>query len=338
LPPARDSGLIEEKWIMGARPRRFGTLLTLALVAGCAAPGAGAPHAAPAAGAPAANAPPAAQAADAPHTSTSADAPHAATDAGASHSAQDAGGDSEDVVLAKKLSNPVANLISVPFQFNYDHNIGPKTQGDRGYLNFQPVIPIELDEDWNVISRTIVPVIDQHDLAPTSGDQSGLGDVTQSFFFSPKAPTKDGWIWGVGPALLIPTANDDLLGSGKYGAGPTAVFLKQEGPWTYGALGNHIWSYAGDDDRRSVSNTYLQPFISYTTHEATTYALNTESNYNWETDEWSVPLNLMANQLMKFGDQLVQVGVGLRYWVSTPDDVGPEGFGLRLIITPLFPK
>ncbi len=248
------------------------------------------------------------------------------------------GVEDENVTLAKKLTNPVADLISVPFQFNYDHNIGPKTQGNRGYLNFQPVIPIELDEDWNVISRTIVPIIDQHDLAPTSGDQSGLGDVTQSFFFSPKEPTKDGWIWGVGPALLLPTANNDLLGSGKYGAGPTAVVLKQEGPWTYGALANHIWSYAGDDDRRSVNNTFLQPFLSYTTPEAITYTLNTESNYNWMTDDWSVPVNAMVSKLTKFGDQLVSIGVGLRYWVSAPNNEGPEGFGLRLIITPLFPK
>ena len=151
--------------------------------------------------------------------------------------------------LAKQLSNPVSSLISVPFQFNIDHDIGPDDAGDRMTLNIQPVIPIELNADWNVISRTILPVIDQQDIAPGAGDQFGLGDTVQSFFLSPKAPTASGWIWGAGPVFLLPTGTDDLLGSDQWGLGPTGVALKQVGPWTYGGLVNHIWSVAGDDDR-----------------------------------------------------------------------------------------
>jgi hypothetical protein len=163
--------------------------------------------------------------------------------------------------LAKKLSNPIASLISVPFQFNYDTGYGPN-DGDKAYVNIQPVIPFTLNDDWNLISRTIVPIAYQNDIAGPSGDQFGLGDISQSLFFSPSKPTANGIIWGVGPVLLLPTATDDLLGGGKWGAGPTAVVLTQRGPWTIGMLANHIWSFAGDDDRSDINSTFLQPFVS----------------------------------------------------------------------------
>ncbi|CAN7721575.1 transporter [Phyllobacterium sp. LjRoot231] len=238
--------------------------------------------------------------------------------------------------LAKKLSNPIASLISVPFQGNYDGGYGPN-DGSKYTINVQPVIPFTLNEDWNVISRTIVPIVWQHDIAGPSGDQFGLGDTTQSLFFSPKKPTASGIIWGVGPAFLLPTATDDLLGGEKWGAGPTAVVLKQSGPWTYGALANHIWSFAGDDDSEDVNSTFLQPFISYTTPKAWTFALNTESTYNWEAEEWSVPINFTVAKLVKVNKQPIQLTAGVRYWAESPDN-GPDGFGARLVITFLFPK
>ena len=162
--------------------------------------------------------------------------------------------------LAKKLSNPIASLISVPFQFNYDSGYGPD-DGDKAYVNLQPVIPFKLNEDWNLISRTILPIAWQDDIAGPSGSQSGLGDITQSLFFSPSQPTESGIIWGAGPAFLVPTATDQFLGSEKWGAGPTAVVLKQSGGWTVGILANHIWSFAGDDNRPDISSTFLQSMI-----------------------------------------------------------------------------
>ena len=239
--------------------------------------------------------------------------------------------------LAKKLSNPVAALISVPFQFNYDSDIGPNDKGDRYLLNIQPVIPISMNDDWNIISRTILPVVSQDDIYPGAGSQSGLGDVVQSVFFSPKQPAESGWIWGAGPVFMLPTATDDLLGADKWGIGPTAVVLKQNGPWTYGALANHIWSVAGDSDRQDIRTTFLQPFLAYTTKTATTFSINTESTYDWKSKQSAVPLNAVATQVLKFGNQLVSVGCGVRYWADSTDS-GPEGFGVRLLFTLLFPK
>ncbi|MFT4615243.1 MAG: hypothetical protein ACI9NT_002395 [Bacteroidia bacterium] len=242
----------------------------------------------------------------------------------------------DDTELAKKLSNPVAALISVPIQANYDTDIGVD-DGSVWRTNIQPVIPISIGEEWNLISRTILPVIDQTDIPVNGSGESGIGDVVQSLFFSPKAPSASGLIWGVGPALLLKTATDDALGSEKWGAGPTGVALNQVGPWTYGLLANHIESFAGDSKRADVSATFLQPFLSYITQTKTTIGINTESTYDWESEQWSVPVNFTVNQLLKVADQLVQVGGGARYWVDAPDN-GPDGWGLRLQLTFLFPK
>jgi hypothetical protein len=199
------------------------------------------------------------------------------------------------------------------------------------------VVPITLSEEWNVISRTILPIVSQQDVSAGAGSQSGLGDIVQSVFFSPKAPTAGGWIWGAGPALLLPTGSDDLLSAKKWGLGPTAVLLKQDHGWTYGALANHIWSVAGDSARSDVSTTFLQPFLAYTTPTAWTYSVNTESTYDWKNKQWSVPLNLLVSKVTKIDSQLISVGGGVRYWADGPDS-GARGWGLRLVVTLLFPK
>jgi hypothetical protein len=237
--------------------------------------------------------------------------------------------------LAKQLANPIASLISVPFQFNYDHGLGTE-DAEKWTTNVQPVIPFSLNADWNVISRSIVPVISQGTLFPGTDSEFGLGDTVQSLFFSPKAPGPGGFIWGAGPVFLFPTATDESLGSGKWGVGPTAVALKQSGPWTVGALVNHVWSVAGDDDRSDVSSTFLQPFVNYTTPRATSFFLNTESTYDWKQSQWSVPINAGVNQLLTLGSQRVQVGAGLRYWAEAPE-FGPEGLGARVNLVFLFP-
>jgi hypothetical protein len=238
--------------------------------------------------------------------------------------------------LAKKLSNPVASLISVPFQANMDFGEGLTDSGNKMTLNIQPVIPIGITDNFNLIVRTIVPVIWQTDLLGNNTSQFGLGDTTQSFFFSPKKPTSGGIIWGAGPVFLYPTGTDQYTTGKKWGAGATIVVLKQFGPTTVGFLGNQIWSVAGSNERPDISSAFLQPFVSYTTKRATTFTFNTESTYNWKTNEWKVPLNLMVSQLVRIKKQPMSFGIGGRYYVTRPE-FGPD-WGVRFITTFLFPK
>lgn len=238
---------------------------------------------------------------------------------------------SEADKLAKQLSNPVAALISVPFQYNYD-----QTFGDEGYknqLNIQPVIPISISENWNLISRTIVPVIQQSDVIPGIS-QFGLGDTTQSFFFSPKAPTKSGLIWGIGPVAYIPTGTDDLSAD-TWAFGPTFVVLKQSKGWTVGALGNQLWATGGPAD---INAMYLQPFVSKAIGKGRTITFNTETTYDWTNDQWTIPFNLSYSKVSKIGDkQLVSNAFGIRAYADTPYGNGPD-WGVRYVFTLLFPK
>ena len=238
--------------------------------------------------------------------------------------------------VAKKLANPIAAMISVPFQLNYQHNYGLNDEGDKWTLNIQPVVPIELNDDWNIISRTILPLVSQDDLLPGSGTQNGIGDIVQSVWFSPKALTDNGWVWGAGPVFLIPTGSD--ASAKKWGAGPTAVALKQDGAWTYGGLANHIWSTGGSDAVvEDISSTFLQPFLTYITPEAVSFTLMTESTYDWEAEQWSVPIYGMVTKVGKIGNQIISYGGGINYWAEGPEG-GPEGWGARFIFTLIFPK
>ncbi len=238
--------------------------------------------------------------------------------------------ESED--LAKALANPLASLISVPFQFNYNQGFGT-ADGDQLLLNIQPIIPISLNDEWNLITRTIIPVSYQHDRVGFSGTQFGLGDTTASLWFSPVEPTSSGLIWGAGPILYLPTATDPLLGADVWGAGPTAIVLTQKGPWTIVGLANHVWSFGSD----TINSTFLQPILTYTTPNAWTFALNAESSYNWTTNEWSVPINALISKLVNIGGQPVSLQGGVRYYAESSTG-GAEGWGGRLSVTLIFPK
>lgn len=236
--------------------------------------------------------------------------------------------------LAKKLANPVSSLISVPIQNTYTCCTGANNAG-RFTTNIQPVIPFSLNADWNLIVRTIMPIIHQSSPAPDIGAKFGLGDTVQSFFLSPVQET-DGIIWGVGPAFLWPTATNAMLGNQKWGAGPTAVALKQMHGWTMGMLTNHIWSFAGENDRQNVSATLIQPFISYTFPNTVGLSLNSEMTYDWTNEQWTIPVDLGISKVFTFGKQHVSLGVTGQYYASKPDN-GPD-WGARFTATFLFPK
>jgi hypothetical protein len=251
--------------------------------------------------------------------------------------AQDAGEPSA-VELAKELANPIAALISVPIQFNYDENIGPVDEGTKTTINFQPVIPVSINKEWNLISRTILPVITQDNVRPGSSKQDGIGDIVQTLFFSPVAPTDSGWILGVGPVFLLPTgSSSEQLTADSWGLGPSAVALKQTGPLTFGSLINHIWTVDNRGNLPDVNATFLQPFVNYTTPNAVSFIANSESTYDWESEQWQVPLNFLVLKVSKIGKQLISWGGGVRYYAVSTDN-GPEGWGARFQLTLLFPK
>ncbi len=253
--------------------------------------------------------------------------------------------------LAKQLANPIASLISVPFQANEDFGYGPSHNGYKFTLNIQPVIPISISRDWNLILRTIFPIVSQHDLfyvenlpknsplQPQNRSQDGLSDTTQSFFFSPKKPGPFGLIWGLGPAFLYPTGTQDLLGTGTFSIGPTVVVLKQIGGLTAGALMNQLWSVVIEEHRSSLSQMFLQPFIAYTTKTHTTFTLSTESTANWNNTpgdaKWTVPLIFQISQILKMGKQPISLQIGGKYYADSPR-YGPD-CGVRFALTLLYP-
>lgn len=236
--------------------------------------------------------------------------------------------------LSQQLANPLASLISVPLQSNFDFKAGPNKGGFAYGLNIQPVIPFSLNDEWNVISRTIIPIA-YRDYMP-GGSVSGLGDINASFFLSPTKPGPGGLIWGVGPVFLLPTATDEYLGSGKFGLGPTAVALVQEKAWTVGALGNHVWSVAGPSGRQDVSASLLQPFVSYNFGQGRSMSLSVDSTYDWEARQWLVPINLGATQVFKVDDQAMSLQIGGRYYADGP--AGTPEWGLRTTLTLMFPE
>jgi hypothetical protein len=239
----------------------------------------------------------------------------------------------EAAELAKKLANPIANLISVPFQNNTFYGMGPYN-GTQNVLNFQPVIPVKLSENWNVITRVIVPIVTQYNVTGDNTSQSGLSDITASAFFSP-SHTHDGLTWGVGPAFLIPTATNTYLGTGKFGIGPTAVVLKQANGFTYGALVNQIWTIAGQSDRSNVSQLFAQPFIIYNWKSGAGIGLVGSITQNWETQKNTTSIAVPFTGITKFGKQIIQLAVGPQIPVSgTP----LADFGWRAQLTLIFPK
>lgn len=236
--------------------------------------------------------------------------------------------------LAKKLANPIASLISVPFQNNTDYGIG-ENQGTRNTLNIQPVIPISISENLNLINRVILPVVTQYNITEPGAKQSGLSDAVLSAFFSPVNDSKV--TWGAGPAFLIPTGTNDFLTAKKFGIGPTFVGLYQNNGWTMGGLANQIWSVAGSDSRPDVSQLFVQPFVVYNWKSGAGMGANMELTQNWKADTTTLWFNPNASAVTSLGKQKIQVVIGPRINLAAPKGAKAD-WGWRAVLIFLFPK
>ena len=239
----------------------------------------------------------------------------------------------EAAELAKKLANPIASLISVPFQNNTFYGIG-SLKGTQNIMNFQPVVPFKINENLNLITRYIIPIVTQYNITGENASQSGLGDATISAFLSP-SNTKKGVTWGVGPAFLVPIATNMYLGTGKFGIGPTAVVLKQANGFTYGALANQIWSVAGQSDRAAVSQLFVQPFFTYNWKSGAGIGLVGSITQNWEAKTNATTITIPLTGITKFGKQIIQLGAGPQIPISGKPIAD---FGWRAQVVLIFPK
>ena len=246
--------------------------------------------------------------------------------------AQDAGSIG---ALAKELANPVASLISVPIQTNNDFGIG-NLEGSRFTANIQPVLPIVLSDKLTLITRAVIPIVSQQNITGVGNRETGLSDIILSGFFSP-TPKAGGLIWGFGPALLIPTATDDFLGTKKFGVGPTAVALKQtKGGITMGGLVNQIWSVAGDSDRADVNQFFFQPFIVKNWSSGAGVSAIFEFTQNWESSTTTLMFNPNVSGITSVGKQKVSFSVGPKFDLIGPSETR-SNFGLRAQVAFLFP-
>jgi hypothetical protein len=235
--------------------------------------------------------------------------------------------------LAKKLANPIASLISVPLQNNTDYGIGDSINGTRNTMNFQPVVPITLSKKMTLITRYIIPIVTQYNISKPGAKQNGLGDAVISGFF---APSGGKFTWGVGPVFLVPIATDDLLGTKKFGIGPTAVGLKQSGPWTFGILVNQIWSVAGDENRADVNQLFVQPFITHNWKSGAGVGMTIEMTQNWEANTTVAYVVPTVSGVTKLGKQTVSMAIGPRFALAP--DILKADWGWRAAVIFVFPR
>ena len=237
--------------------------------------------------------------------------------------------------LAKAAQNPIANMISLPLQNNTNLNIGPN-DSSQNILNVQPVYPFSLNDDWNVITRTIVPISSSPDILTGEGRVNGIGDTSFSAFFSPKVSDIT---WGVGPVFLLPTASEDALGSDKWAGGISAIALAMPGKWVVGGLVSNLWSFGGGGDA-DINLFTLQPFINYNFEGGWYVTTAPIITANWEADDdhrWTVPLGGGFGKIFKIGNQPINAQLSLYNNIVTPDDYGSE-WQVRTQIQFLFPK
>src|SRR6202162_5399627 len=242
----------------------------------------------------------------------------------------------ESPEIAKQAQNPIANLISVPLENDFNPQTGIK-KDDSYVLEMKPVIPFRLSKDWTLITRTVIPIIQVPDLAPGVNGTSGLGDVQESLFLS---PTKAGRvIWGAGPAISFPTATQSILGTKKLSIGPNVVVLRSQGHWLFGTLVQNLFSVAGPSSRADVNQMLLQPFVNYNLKHGWYLTSSPIITANWEVNpnqRWVVPVGGGFGKIVHFGKLPVNMYTQFFRNVERPD--GTTHWSARFQAQLLFPK
>jgi hypothetical protein len=244
--------------------------------------------------------------------------------------------DNSGTELAKKLANPLAHLISVPFQSTWTGGMG--NEDATGFIfKLQPLAPFELNRSWNLITRTVIPIMSEPALTAAGSAASGFGDIQSSAFVSPA--TAGAISWGAGPIVSLPSTSAPSLGTQKWSAGPTAAVIVRSGAWSSGAIANQLWSFAGNSQRADVSQMFVQPFVSYTTSAAVTVSTNLEATANWNAAakrRWTAPLNVQIGKLATFGPLPANYALAYGWFAAKP--TGGPSWQLRSTVTLLLPK
>lgn len=239
----------------------------------------------------------------------------------------------DSVDIAKKLANPIANMISVPLQYEFSRGVGLNQGGSEQTLLFQPVAPFNLGGGDTFIVRPIVAGVRETSVQYAPGRSFsgyGIASVTLESFYAPN--TNSSWIWGIGPYAQSPSGNSGKFGSQQTAAGVTGVVLNRDGPWTYGLLGYQSWSVGGNPAFGTQNNLYGQPFVAYTTKTAWTYTANMEAQFNYDSRRTTNPLYAGVSKLFVIDGVPFSFGAGPIYYVSnTPG--GPSGWGARATAT-----
>jgi hypothetical protein len=239
----------------------------------------------------------------------------------------------DNTELAKAAQNPLASMISLPFQNNTSFDYGPEEK-TQNVLNIQPVWPFEINDDWLMVTRTILPVISQPALTPEDDRTNGLGDTTFTGWFVPAAKQK--WTWGLGPVLVLPTSTDDELGAGEWAGGASFVALTMPGNWVVGSLLSNVWDMSGSEE---INFFTWQPIINYNLSDGWYLASVPIITANWEADSddrWTIPIGMGVGKILRIGKQPVNVSTHVYYNVEKPDAVGD--WTLRIQFQLMFPK
>lgn len=234
--------------------------------------------------------------------------------------------------LAKAAQNPLASMISLPFQNNT--NFGYGDDDTQNTMNIQPVWPFKLNENWNLVTRTIIPVVSNPALTPSDDRTNGLGDTSFTGWISPSVPSK--LLWGLGPSVTIPTSTDDDLGAGEWAVGPSVVLLSMPGNWVVGSLISNVWGVSGDED---INFFTWQPIVNYNLSEGWYLAFVPIVTADWEADSdqrWTVPVGGGVGKIFRIGKQPINMSTHVYYNAIKPDVVGD--WSLRIQFQLMFPK